>query len=91
MILEGFASANIVIATKVGGIPEIIEDGKNGFLVDTEREALAEKILDVYQNRYNLKNIRENAISILKDRFSLKNQLIDMQDLYKDLAGVKDE
>ncbi len=91
VILEGFASANIVIATKVGGIPEIIEDGKNGFLVDTEREALAEKILDVYQNRYNLKNIRENAISILKDRFSLKNQLIDMQDLYKDLAGVKDE
>lgn len=44
--LEAFASGAISVGTKVGGMPEIIEDGINGFLVDPDSpEALAAGIL----------------------------------------------
>ena len=37
VILEAMVRAKPVIATRVGGIPELIEDGKNGLLCRTPR------------------------------------------------------
>jgi glycosyltransferase involved in cell wall biosynthesis len=33
-ILEGFATARPVVATRVGGVPELVRDGENGLLVE---------------------------------------------------------
>lgn len=44
-VLEGMRAGKPVIATAVGGIPEIIEDGKQGFLVESDNQAdLASKL-----------------------------------------------
>lgn len=40
-VVEAMACGTPVIATRRGSMPEIIEDGVNGFLVDTADEALA--------------------------------------------------
>jgi N-acetyl-alpha-D-glucosaminyl L-malate synthase BshA len=45
-LLEGLSTGLPVIATRVGGIPEIIQDGINGFLVETKHpESIAEKLI----------------------------------------------
>ncbi|UCH57292.1 MAG: N-acetyl-alpha-D-glucosaminyl L-malate synthase BshA [Candidatus Bathyarchaeota archaeon] len=45
-LLEGMSASLPVVATRVGGIPEIIEDEVNGFLVSPKNpEAIAERIL----------------------------------------------
>jgi glycosyltransferase involved in cell wall biosynthesis len=43
-LLEGMACGKVVIATRVGGIAEVIEDGHNGFFVE---EGSAEAIRDI--------------------------------------------
>jgi len=46
VVLDAIASGLPIVATKVGGLPEIIEDSKNGFLVKPKNpEQIAEKIL----------------------------------------------
>jgi glycosyltransferase involved in cell wall biosynthesis len=45
-VLEALSTGLPVVTTNVGGIPEMIEDGKNGFLVEpSNSRALADRIL----------------------------------------------
>jgi len=47
MLFEGMSSGNLVIASRAGGIPEVITNGENGILVDCGDEvALAEAIFN---------------------------------------------
>jgi len=51
-ILEAFASRKPVVASAIGGIPEIIEDGKNGILVEPENpQALCDAMTTVWTDR----------------------------------------
>lgn len=65
VILEAMASGLPIIATKVGGVPEILKDKENGFLVDPKNsEQIAEKIIHLISND----NIRESiSINNLKE------------------------
>ena len=50
-IAEAMAAGKPVIATRVGGIPEMVEDGKTGFLITPgDWKELAEKILILLKN-----------------------------------------
>ena len=47
-IMEALAMERAVVATRVGGIPDLIKDGENGFLVEPHNpSALAEKIKEL--------------------------------------------
>jgi len=72
VILEAMASGKPVIATKVGGIPEIVKNGENGFLVeagDSKGVALAlEKLINspelIVQMGESGRKIATNAFTI---------------------------
>lgn len=51
-IMEALAMEKAVVATRVGGIPDLIKDGENGFLVEPHSpEALAQKIKELMENK----------------------------------------
>jgi len=49
IVLEALAASVPVVATAVGGTPEVIDDGKSGFLVDPgDAHALADRVLALF-------------------------------------------
>ena len=62
LILEAMALGVPIVTTDSGGNPELIEDGKEGFLIKfNDKEALKSKILDVLSNPILAQKFSENA------------------------------
>lgn len=67
-ILEALACETPVIATPVGGIPEIIKNHETGILVRPEAHHLAEAIQYLIENKYmRLKMGRKGRIYVIKE------------------------
>lgn len=52
--LEAMASGNAVIATRVGGLSDLIINNFNGYLIDPKPQALKQAILDLLENQEQL-------------------------------------
>jgi len=87
VILEAFCFKKIVLATEIGGIPEMIMDSRNGFLCKVDAEDLAERIFYIYNNKNKLDFIGSNAVKAVKEDFSLKNQVLETEKVYKKLLN----
>ena len=72
VLLEAMACGKPVVASRVGGIPDVIEDGINGFLVEPrDIMGLYEKILYLIENYSFLKKMGENNVSYVQKHFNL--------------------
>lgn len=70
LLIEALALGKPVIATNVGGNPELIEDGKNGLLVPAgDRTALAEAIVHLLKNQGH-RDLLANTAKESAKRFS---------------------
>jgi len=66
-VLEGFASGSPVIASNVGGIADVIDNGINGFLVEQKNSnQIAEKILLLINSPNLRRKLRINALNTIK-------------------------
>ena len=74
-----------IVASNVGGIPDIIEDEKNGLLFPPkDAKAIKDAILRVYKNEGLRKKLAENAfISI--ENFSSASMCQKYEDIYRSL------
>lgn len=60
--MEGMMNASVVVASKIGGLPEIITDGITGFLVEPGNpQALAQAMLKAVSNREFAQQIGSTA------------------------------
>ncbi len=70
-ILEGMSCGLPIIATNVGGIPELIQDGKNGFLVPLKHpEEIAEAALKLNSDDNLLSKMGENARKTILQKYT---------------------
>tara|TARA_Y100000817_G_scaffold115391_1_gene90428 strand:- start:757 stop:1044 length:288 start_codon:yes stop_codon:yes gene_type:complete len=61
-----------VIATNVGGIPELMENGKTGFLVEKGNpKDLLEKLSILFNNLENSKEMGRKGREFIKNNFNL--------------------
>jgi glycosyltransferase involved in cell wall biosynthesis len=73
VVIEAFSAGVPVVAFSSGGIPELIDDGRTGFLVHTRSpEALANRLLDVLSSEEeSITNVVRNARQKWRTDFSL--------------------
>ena len=78
-----------MLASNVGGIPEIIKDEENGFLVKPrEPKMLAEKINKILSLSAEKKEtIKQKAKENIASRFSLEKMVKEYELLYKELLN----
>jgi glycosyltransferase involved in cell wall biosynthesis len=77
VILEAFSAGVPVVAYAAGGIPEIVRDGDNGFLVpEREPVALARRILEVV--RMDLRAVAMSARCEWEQRFTVERYQREM-------------
>ena len=70
-LLEGMSTGLPVVATRVGGIPEIVEDGFNGFLVDVKHpEGIAERIIELNDDPGLRRRLGEAARRTVLERYT---------------------
>ncbi len=87
-ILEAMARGVPVVATDVGGIPEIIESGKNGILFPPkDMNTLAEAICQVLGDGVLRNNLVGNAKKMVGEKFSSENMVSLTEDFYKNITG----
>lgn len=61
-VLEAMACGTPVIAVNEGGIPEIIQDGRNGILVERDIQEFGSAITELMNDKNRQKTISENAL-----------------------------
>lgn len=67
-VLEGFKAGLLVISSNVGGVPYMIEDGKNGLLFDSDNDVqMAEKMITAVEQPEASLRMIENARHCLDD------------------------
>jgi len=75
-----------VIGTNVGGLAEVIKNGKNGILVEpNDPKALAEAINKIYTNPSLWKELSENAKQFCNTNYSKEMQISKLLGLFKSL------
>ncbi|KKU80624.1 MAG: Glycosyl transferase, group 1 [Candidatus Peregrinibacteria bacterium GW2011_GWA2_47_7] len=86
VLLEAMSAGLPIIATRVGGIPEIIEDGKTGLLVEPRApEDLAGKLELLLEDAHLAKSLAEQATATLEAHFSAETMARKTADFYKDI------
>jgi glycosyltransferase involved in cell wall biosynthesis len=74
-ILEALSSGKIVIASDVGGTPEIIKHGFNGLLFKSRNSAeLTERIIDILEKTVDVNKIKKNARTTAVIKFDWKDK-----------------
>ncbi len=88
VVLEAFACAKPIVATRVGGVPEIVENGINGLLLPPERpDLLADAIKNCLASPEKMKQMGEAGYRKVKSEFTFESQSQKLEAIYNEVLN----
>jgi glycosyltransferase involved in cell wall biosynthesis len=85
-IIEALAAGRAVVATDVGGVPDVVDDGVTGYLVPPgDTDAMADRLAELAGDPYRRAAMgREGRARVLR-RYAVDRLVGDVDDLYREL------
>jgi sugar transferase (PEP-CTERM/EpsH1 system associated) len=88
-VLEAMAAGLPVIATKVGGVPEIIEDGRTGILVAVDdKRSLTQSIEFLIENSDKRREMGSLGRKRVTSLFSIEKMVSEYEKLYEEIMQL---
>ncbi len=89
-LLDAMASRLPVVATRAGGIPEVVMDRETGLLVPPrDPDALAQAILELYRDRELAARLARSGLAVVHRKFSAEAMAGKVAELYEQFAARK--
>lgn len=89
VLLEAMSMEVPIIATRVGGVPDIIIHNDNGLLVDSmDSDAIAAAIEKLYSDKELRKKLAKNARLLVQDEYDIQKWSSVLIDMYNKMLSV---
>lgn len=89
VLIEAMVLAKPIVATRVGGVPDVVEDGSSGLLVPpADPDALADAICTIMKNPALASKLASHA-AICSQKFSHTEMIRQLENLYKSVMSSK--
>jgi glycosyltransferase involved in cell wall biosynthesis len=89
-LLEAMAAGNAIVATAVGAVPTVIEDGSNGILIPpADTPALTNAITMLVQDPERRLRLGRTARRVVEARFSDARMTCDYHAVYRELLSAR--
>lgn len=86
VLLEAMASGTPVVCSRVGGVPEIVEDGVNGFLIDPgDHEQLGERLRALLSDPELAERMGRRGRELVRERFTWDHCARRCLDAYREI------
>lgn len=90
-IIEAMSAAKPVVATDVGGVRELVIDGKTGVVVPSKNsDALARGVINILSNSDRIKEMGKKARELAYPKYSIKRLIEDIENLYEQLIAERE-
>ena len=90
VLLEAMASGRPVVATNVGGVGTIVQDGINGFLVSPSKpELLVEPTIRLLKDKELYKKMSQAGRECVVQKFSINGMADKVDRLYKEIIAYE--
>jgi glycosyltransferase involved in cell wall biosynthesis len=89
-LIEAQAAGIPFVATKVGGIKDIVSENNTGYLVDlNDSDAFIEKLLHLIENENKRQEMSQKGWSFVQEKFQYKTLIAKTDSYYKFLLNQK--
>ena len=88
--IEALAAERPVVATRVGGVPDVVDDGESGFLVEVgDIEALADRLEQLARDPELRARLGKTGRKRVVPRYRVERLVDDIDELYRELLTAR--
>lgn len=88
VLLEAMACEKPCVGTRVGGVPEVIEEGKTGLIVEyADSKALGDALLKILSDAQLKKEMGVRGRTRVEDNFTWKHVVDEIEKVYGEITG----
>lgn len=89
-IIEALAAGKPAVATRVGGVPDVVDEGETGYLVRPgDTHALAERLALIAADPERAREMGETGRARVLERYAVERLVGDIDALYRKLLGSR--